>query len=71
MYKRQAYHAALKAADFPTVRGKFRFGNNQHPIQDFYGREVIAREDGVFTNRITGTVFADHVDAYAADCPLK
>lgn len=66
-----AYHAALKAADFPTVRGKFRFGNNQHPIQDFYGREVIAREDGVFTNRITGTVFADHVDAYAADCPLK
>lgn len=65
-----AYHAALKAADFPTVRGSFRFGNNQHPIQDFYAREVVKLDDGTMTNRIVGTAFANHVDAYAADCPL-
>ena len=65
-----AYHAALKAADFPTVRGSFRFGNNQHPIQNFYAREVVKRDDGVITNRIVGTAFENHVDAYAAECAM-
>jgi branched-chain amino acid transport system substrate-binding protein len=66
-----AYHAALKAADFPTVRGSFAFGNNQHPIQNFYAREVVKRDDGVITNRIVGTAFENHVDAYAAECPME
>ena len=38
---RDAFRAALKAADFPSVRGNFNFGNNQHPIQNFYAREVV------------------------------
>ena len=66
-----AFHAALKAADFPTVRGSFKFGNNQHPIQNFYAREVVKRDDGVITNRIVGTAFENHVDAYAAECPMQ
>ena len=66
-----AFHAALKAADFPSVRGSFKFGNNQHPIQNFYAREVVKRDDGVITNRIVGTAFEDHVDAYAAECPMQ
>jgi branched-chain amino acid transport system substrate-binding protein len=66
-----AFHAALKAADFPSVRGDFEFGNNQHPIQDFYAREVFERDDGVISNKIVGTAFENHVDAYAADCPMQ
>jgi branched-chain amino acid transport system substrate-binding protein len=65
-----AYQAALKAADFDSVRGSFKFGNNQHPIQNFYAREVVKRDDGVVTNRIVGPAFEHHVDAYAAECPL-
>lgn len=65
-----AYHAALKAADFPSVRASFRFGNNQHPIQNFYAREVIKRDDGVITNKVVGTAFENHVDAFAAECPM-
>lgn len=65
------YHAALKEADFPSVRGNFRFGNNQHPIQNFYAREVVKLDDGVITNRIVGTAFEDHVDAFAAECPMQ
>ncbi|HVL19749.1 MAG TPA: ABC transporter substrate-binding protein [Amaricoccus sp.] len=64
------YHAALKAADFPSVRGSFEFGNNQHPIQTFYAREVIKRDDGVITNKVVGTAFENHVDAFAAECPM-
>lgn len=68
---RDAYRAALKAADFPSVRGSFKFGTNQHPVQNFYAREVVKRDDGVVTNRIVGTAFNDHVDAYAAECTME
>jgi branched-chain amino acid transport system substrate-binding protein len=31
-----AFSAALKAADFQSVKGKFRFNHNHMPIQDFF-----------------------------------
>ncbi|WP_295317323.1 ABC transporter substrate-binding protein [Roseobacter sp.] len=62
-----AFRAALAEADFASVRGNFRFGSNQHPIQDFYVREVI-KEGDVFTNKIIGASLTDHGDAYAAEC---
>ncbi len=65
-----AFRAALEAADFDSVRGDFRFGNNNHPIQDIYVREVV-KEGDVLTNRIVGVGLEDHRDAYAAECPLK
>ncbi|MGH6762005.1 MAG: ABC transporter substrate-binding protein [Phyllobacterium sp.] len=66
---KDAFRAALKEAKFDSVRGKFKFGNNNHPIQDIYIREVI-KEDGVLTNKIIATTFTDHQDAYAADCKM-
>tara|TARA_R110002110_G_scaffold106774_11_gene267542 strand:+ start:4368 stop:5486 length:1119 start_codon:yes stop_codon:yes gene_type:complete len=67
---RDAFRAALKAADFDSVRGKFRFGNNQHPIQDIYVREVI-KEGDIYTNKIISTVLTDHQDVYASECGLS
>ena len=64
-----AFRAALKEADFPSVRGKFSFGPNQHPVQDIYVREVI-QEGDVFTNRIVATALTDHGDVYAAECQM-
>jgi branched-chain amino acid transport system substrate-binding protein len=66
---KDAFRAALKAADFKSVRGKFKFNTNQHPIQDIYVREVV-KEDGVLTNKIIGTAFTDHGDAYAEQCKM-
>jgi branched-chain amino acid transport system substrate-binding protein len=66
-----AFQAALREGDFPSVRGEFTFGNNQHPIQTFYAREVFKRDDGVITNKIVGTALEDHGDAYAAECPMQ
>ena len=65
-----AFRAALKEADFASVRGKFSFGNNQHPIQNIYVREVI-KEGDVYTNKIISTGLSDHRDVYAAECSLK
>ncbi len=65
-----AFRAALEAAEFDSVRGKFTFNTNHHPIQDFYVREVIKDADGVVTNKIAATSFVDHEDAYAKDCKM-
>lgn len=63
------FRAALKAAEFDSVRGKFSFGPNQHPIQDFYVLEVEKR-DGILTNKIIGTAMTDRADAYADQCKM-
>ena len=65
----EAFRAALAAADFASTRGDFRFGPNNHPVQDIYAREVVLEGD-VYTNRIIGTALEDHADAYAADCTM-
>jgi branched-chain amino acid transport system substrate-binding protein len=64
-----AFRAALKEADFESVRGKFRFADNHHPIHDIFMREVV-KEGDVVTNRIIGTAAADHQDAYGGDCKM-
>ena len=64
-----AFRAALKAANFDSTRGDFRFGPNNHPVQTIYAREVIL-EGEVFTNRIIGTALEDHSDAYAGECKM-
>lgn len=66
---KDAFRAALKEADFESTRGDFKFGNNNHPIQDIYVREVI-KEGDVLTNRIIGVALEDHQDAYAAECGM-
>lgn len=63
------FREALKAADFKSTRGKFKFGPNHHPIQTIYAREVI-KEGDIFTNKIIGVALEDHADFYAAECSL-
>lgn len=64
-----AFRAALKAADFASVRGDFKFGSNNHPIHDVYIREVV-QEGDIFTNKIIAKVLDDHGDPYAKDCQM-
>ena len=66
-----AFRAALRRADFDSVRGSFSFGHDQHPVQDWFVRVVEKQPDGSFVNRITGeTVFIAHGNAYEAECKL-
>ncbi|MEM7564977.1 MAG: ABC transporter substrate-binding protein [Pseudomonadota bacterium] len=64
-----AFRDALRAANFDSVRGNFQFGNNQHPIQDIYVREVVKDANGIH-NRTVKKVFTNHSDAYAGDCKI-
>ncbi|MEP0505652.1 MAG: ABC transporter substrate-binding protein [Paracoccaceae bacterium] len=63
------FRAALKAADYQSVRGDFEFGDNHHPIQNIYMREVV-KEGDVVTNKLIGTAATGHTDAYGADCKM-
>ena len=63
------FRAAMRAANFDSVRGPFKFNNNHHPIQNWYGRVVVER-DGKFVNKITGTIVKNHADAYASQCSM-
>lgn len=69
MSQSDAFRAALKKADFQSVRGPFAFASNHHPVQDIYVREVVAEGDGV-TNKTIAKVFSGHSNAYVGDCKM-
>ena len=62
--------AAMEKADFPSVRGKFTYGNNHFPIQNFYLREVVKDSDGNWTTATRGVVLKNHQDTYAKLCKM-
>ncbi|WP_424946315.1 ABC transporter substrate-binding protein [Candidatus Spongiihabitans sp.] len=67
---RDALRAAMEQADYASLRGLYRYGNNHFPIQNFYLREVVADADGNWTTSIVSTIYENHQDTYASECAL-
>ena len=65
-----AFLAALKKANFTSPRGKFRFNNNNFPIQDYYVGRVV-KEGGAVRIKTEDVVLRDHADSYGAQCTLQ
>ena len=63
--------AALEKADFPSVRGAFKYNKNHFPIEDFYLLRIGKDADGNFVRMIEKKVFDDHADSYADQCNMK
>lgn len=68
---REALRAALKQADFPSLRGNFKFSSNNFPVQDFYLTKAIRAEDGSYRTSVVEKVFTEAADGYVGDCPMK
>jgi branched-chain amino acid transport system substrate-binding protein len=68
---KDALRTALKKADFKSLRGAFKFNNNNYPIQDFYLVKVAKRPDGKFETEIVKKVLSNYGDSYAKDCAMK
>jgi len=68
---KDALRAALKAADFASVRGKFKFANNQFPIQDYFIQQVATDAKGRVNLKTVATPLKDFTDDYAAKCAMK
>jgi branched-chain amino acid transport system substrate-binding protein len=65
-----AVRKALEAAKFASVRGKFKFNTNHYPVQDYFLRVVRKDPQGRITNKLMGTIFTDHADAYVGECKM-
>jgi branched-chain amino acid transport system substrate-binding protein len=68
---KEALRAALKSADFQSVRGGFKFGPNQYPVQNYYLQVVGKGPEGRIAHKTMGTVLENRADAYAQDCKMK
>ncbi len=66
----KALVAAMRKADFNSVRGKFTYNVNHHPIQNFYLLKGVKGQTGV-EMQIQKTVFENHKDSYYQDCKMK
>ena len=68
----QALVNEMREANYNSIRGKFQFNNNQHPIQDFYLLQAVkaGNKDGV-AMKIVQKAFEKHQDAYHQDCKMK
>jgi branched-chain amino acid transport system substrate-binding protein len=65
--------AAMRKADFKSIRGPFKFNVNHHPIEDFYLLKAVKDDkspEGI-TMQIEKKVFEDHKDAYYKECKMK
>ena len=67
----EATRGALKAADFKSVGGSFRFNANQYPIRDYVLRVVGKDSQGRLVNKTVSTLLKDRGDAYVQDCKMK
>jgi branched-chain amino acid transport system substrate-binding protein len=68
---REALRAALKAADFSSLRGEFAFSTNNFPIQDFYLTKAIKDDEGNYRTAVIEKIFTAAADSYVGECPMK
>lgn len=66
----EAFRREMLKANFQATRGKFRFGPNQHPVQDWYAIRPERGADGKLFLKTQGKVLSDRGDAYAEQCKL-
>lgn len=65
-----AFRKALLTSEIPSVRGTFKFGPNQHPVQDWYALKAEKGADGKMVLKTDSKVLTAHGDSYAADCKM-
>jgi branched-chain amino acid transport system substrate-binding protein len=69
--KKDAIRDALRKANYQSVRGPYKYGNNHFPIQNFYLQEAIKDKGGSYTLKTTALALKDHQDRHPHLCPMK
>ena len=60
----------MRKANFNSVRGKFQYNVNHHPIQNFYLLKAVKTGNDIEMH-IEKTIFTNHKDSYFQDCKMK
>ncbi len=61
----------MEKADFKSVRGNFKFGNNHIPIQNFYLQDAEKTADGNYALHTVSTIVENAQDRFHDKCPMK
>ena len=69
--KKDAMRDEMRKANFPSVRGPFKYGNNHIPIQNFYLQDVVKKEDGTLGLKTVATIVKDSQDRFHDKCSMK
>jgi len=65
---KQAFRNALRAADYASLRGAYKFDVNGYPIQDFHVFQVAKDSAGRVSLKTIATPLKAHRDAYVSEC---
>src|SRR3981189_749796 len=57
--KKDAMKAEMEKANFKSLRGPFKYGNNHFPIQNFYLQDVVKGADGELSLKTVSTIVKD------------
>jgi branched-chain amino acid transport system substrate-binding protein len=68
---KDAMKAAMEKADFKSLRGVFKYGNNHIPIQNFYLQDVVKDADGSLSLKTVATIVKDDQDRFHDKCSMK
>jgi branched-chain amino acid transport system substrate-binding protein len=68
---KEALRKAIEKADFKSVRGNFKFGNNHVPVQNFYLQDVVKDKDGALVLKTVETIVENDQDRFHDKCPMK
>jgi branched-chain amino acid transport system substrate-binding protein len=60
----------MEKADFKSVRGHFKFGNNHIPIQNFYLQDAVKQGDD-YVLKTVATIVENDQDRFHDKCPMK
>src|ERR1700743_1152652 len=69
--KKDEMKAEMQKADFKSLRGPFKFGNNHIPVQSFYLQDVVKDADGGLSLKTVATIVKDNQDNFHDKCPMK
>ena len=61
----------MEKANFKSVRGNFKFGNNHIPIQNFYLQDAKKNPDGTYSLHTVATIVENDQDRFHDRCPMK
>jgi branched-chain amino acid transport system substrate-binding protein len=69
--KKDAMKAEMEKANFKSLRGSFKYGNNHIPIQNFYLQDVVKDAEGQLSLKTVATIVKDNQDRFHDKCPMK
>src|SRR5438132_1936849 len=69
--KKDAMKAEMEKANFKSLRGAFKFGNNHIPVQSFYLQDVVKDADGQLALKTVATIVENNQDRFHDKCPMK